>query len=431
MGVVADDITGANDIGSMFAKHGWTTHVYSQPHGGDACKFDQVDNADVVIINTGSRLDSPEKAYEKVHQATLSLRYLGCRRFFNKTCSVFRGNIGPAFDAMLDALNLELGVVVLGFPKNGRLTQDGIHYVHGKKLEKSEFRYDPIHPMRKSNLVEILSSQTTRKVDLIRHDVVDEGADILRKAITARRRNCQYLILDVTSQKALGIIAKAVQDEPVLCGSSALGEELPYFWTLPPRRSHAINLPLKKDQGILIISGSLMPQTDAQIKVLTKREIPAIELPMESLFDEKSRLSCMQDLAGEISTILRFGQDVVLHTMSSKDKVDRIRQYGADLGFSKSEISRLISDTLAEVTAQVLARTGQNRLIVAGGETSEAVCDRLGVYGMQIWQEIQPGLPSCISLEAPKRLLVLKSGSFGKPDFFEKALHHLKSTCIP
>ena len=74
----------------------------------------------------------------------------------------------------------------------------------------------------------------------------------------------------------------------------------------------------------------------------------------------------------------------------------------------------------------VLADTGQNRLIVAGGETSDAVCRSLGITGMRIWQEIQPGLPSCIALNQPARFLVLKSGSFGKPNFFEQALEHLR-----
>jgi len=78
------------------------------------------------------------------------------------------------------------------------------------------------------------------------------------------------------------------------------------------------------------------------------------------------------------------------------------------------EISRLVSETLAEVTACALADTGQNRLVVAGGETSAAVCARLGINGMRVWKEIQPGLPSCVSLNDPPRMLVLKSGSFGK-----------------
>ena len=75
----------------------------------------------------------------------------------------------------------------------------------------------------------------------------------------------------------------------------------------------------------------------------------------------------------------------------------------------------------------VLQATGQNRLIVGGGETSDAVCQRLGGTLLQIDQEIAPGLPSCIAQTDPQLMLVLKSGSFGKPDFFERALLHLRA----
>lgn len=71
---------------------------------------------------------------------------------------------------------------------------------------------------------------------------------------------------------------------------------------------------------------------------------------------------------------------------------------------------------------------GQNRLVVAGGETSTAVCARSGVEGMRVWKEIQQGLPSCIPLDDPPRMLVLKLGSFGKPDFFERALEHWRES---
>jgi uncharacterized protein YgbK (DUF1537 family) len=47
------------------------------------------------------------------------------------------------------------------------------------------------------------------------------------RQILKMHAQCQYLILDVTDQAALTTIARAVHDEPVLCGSSAITEELP------------------------------------------------------------------------------------------------------------------------------------------------------------------------------------------------------------
>jgi uncharacterized protein YgbK (DUF1537 family) len=430
MGVVADDVTGSNDIGIMFAKSGYLTHVYS--FKGDVPSFPEPKNhlsaPDILILDTNSRLDSPEVAYRKVFAATRELQQAGCRQFHNKTCSVFRGNIGAEFDAMLDALGLEFAVVVLGFPKNGRTTVNGIHYVHGKKLEDSEFRRDPIHPMQRSDLVGILQSQTKRKVALVTHKIIDEGSQALREEIQRMRAQCNYLILDVTDQAALATIARAVHDEPVLCGSSAIAEELPAVWGPPQTRPQLLELPPLTEMGILVVAGSLMPQTAGQIQYLEQKGTPCFVLDTSQLFDLAKREAHIARLSADISANLRTGRDTIFHSPNDPHALETTNRAGTAHAVSKTEISRLVSEALAEVTARTLADTSQNRLVVAGGETSAAVCTRLGIDGMRVWKEIQPGLPSCISLNEPPKILVLKSGSFGKPDFFERALEHLRQS---
>jgi uncharacterized protein YgbK (DUF1537 family) len=430
MGVVADDVTGSNDIGIMFAKSDYLTHVYSFKEDASSFDVSQADSSgpDILILDTNSRLDSPETAYRKVFAATRELQHKGCRQFHNKTCSVFRGNIGAEFDAMLDALGLEFAVVVLGFPKNGRTTVNGIHYVHGKKLEDSEFRRDPIHPMKRSDLVEILQSQTKRKVALVTHEIIAKGSEALREEIRRMRAECQYLILDVMDQAALETIARAVHDEPVLCGSSAIAEELPAVWGPLPARPRRQDLPSLQEMGILIVAGSLMPQTAAQIEHLEQKGVPCLVLDTSQLFDLAQREAHIADVSAAISANLRMGNDTIFHSPNDPRALEITDQTAKAHSVSKTESSRLVSETLAEVTARVLADAGQNRLVVAGGETSAAVCTRLGINGMRVRKEIQPGLPSCVSLNDPPRMLVLKSGSFGKPDFFERALEHLRES---
>jgi uncharacterized protein YgbK (DUF1537 family) len=429
MGVVADDVTGSNDIGIMFAKSDYLTHVYSFENTSSfTVAKKELSVPDIVILDTNSRLDSTQVAYEKVFAATRQLQEAGCHQFHNKTCSVFRGNIGAEFDAMLDALGLEFAVVVLGFPKNGRTTVDGIHYVHGKMLEDSEFRRDPIHPMRRSDLVGILQSQTRRKVALITHAIIDQGPGVLREEIRRMRAEaqCQYLILDVTDQSALATIARAVHDERVLCGSSAIAEELPEVWGPPETHSQTQVLPRVPGTGILITAGSLMPQTAAQIEHMYQRGTPCFMLDTAQLFEPAKKETELSALSALVSDSLRAGNDVIIHSPNDPLALESSNQIGRSYAITRTQVSRLVSESLAEVTARILENTGQNRLIVAGGETSAAVCARLGVDGMRVWKEIQPGLPSCLSLNEPPRMLVLKSGSFGKPDFFERALEHLK-----
>ncbi len=432
LAVVADDVTGANDIGGMFAGAGYLTHVYSLPPGGDYARSADAQQATVCILDTNSRLDSAELAYAKVFAATRRLQTAGWSHFFNKTCSVFRGNIGAEFDAMLDALGEPSAVVVLGFPKNGRTTVNGLHYVHGRLLEDSEFRHDPIHPMRQSNLVAILQEQTARPVSLVTHEVVSQGPAALRRAVDEARARGGYVILDVAEQAALATIARAVYDLPVLCGSSALGEALPAVWDerygpLPPAPPPRAFPPAAAGLGLLCVAGSLMPQTRAQLAHLRQNGTALLALETTRLFTEDAREAEQARLAETLVGLLRAGQDAALHSPGEPEQVQKTRAAGAAHGFTPAAVARRVSGALAAVTAEVVRRSGQQRLVIAGGETSAAVCSALGVTGLRVWEEIQPGLPSCLSLGEPPLLLVLKSGSFGSVDFLEQALAHVRA----
>jgi uncharacterized protein YgbK (DUF1537 family) len=457
LGIVADDITGANDIGIMVAKAGYLTHVYQGTADGGRRTADgrrwtmdggrQTANggrqtgegglsAHVCILNTDSRLDAPEVAYGKVFAATQSLQQLGCRQFFNKTCSVFRGNIGPEFDAMLDALGYDFAPVVLGFPKNGRTTHDGLHYVHGQLLADSAFRHDPVQPTRESNLVTILQSQTKRRVGLIDHEVIGRGAGALRSRLEALRGQYQYVILDVTSQADLATIATAVHDFPILCGSSALAEELPAVWQRAAAWQRAspapppVALPAENGVGILVVAGSLTPQTAAQVAHLEALGVPVYCLNSLAVFEAAERQAEVARLVTAVAGPLAAGQDALFFAGNDPARVAQTQDEGARRGLDRSQVSRLVSAALAEATGEIVTRTGANRLAAAGGETAAAVCERLGITGLRVWQEIQSGLPSCLSLTPPTRLLILKSGSFGSPDFLEVALDYLKEILI-
>jgi uncharacterized protein YgbK (DUF1537 family) len=82
-----------------------------------------------------------------------------------------------------------------------------------------------------------------------------------------------------------------------------------------------------------------------------------------------------------------------------------------------------IEQAMADI-AEGLVQSGVRRLVVAGGETSGAVVDRLGIPGFLVGAEIAAGVPvlRAVGFSAGEMLLALKSGNFGGPDFFSDAL---------
>ena len=60
--------------------------------------------------------------------------------------------------------------------------------------------------------------------------------------------------------------------------------------------------------------------------------------------------------------------------------------------------------------------------MVAGGETSGAVLEALGVRVLAFGNDLEPGVPWAYTLDPAGFRLALKSGNFGSLAFFEKAL---------
>ncbi|HEY9075545.1 MAG TPA: four-carbon acid sugar kinase family protein [Anaerolineaceae bacterium] len=427
LGVVADDLTGSNDIGIMFAKAGYLTEIYTfDPQNEASTRRMAGSQAAVMIVNTNARLLPAEQAYQRAFLATQMLKQLGCHQFYNKTCSVLRGPVGAYFDGMLDALAQNFALVIAGFPKNHRLTIHGIHYVGGLPLAESEFRDDPIHPMLRSNLVDILQGQTKRQVARVDCDVIRQGVDAVAAAIAGVRHNCNYLVMDVPDQGALRTIAQAAVGEPVFCGSSGLAEELAHIWGVQPHQQNGMCPPGSKGGGILVASGSLMPQSRAQIAWLKTQGIPVIEFDPVAILDETRLPVAVAQAVDRLALLVNAGRDVVFCMPNHPEIVTQIQVTAQQQGIARVTLGNRVSQILAEIIEKVVACTSLDRLIVAGGETSAAVCSRLGIFGFRLLQEIEPGLPSCQALSGREMILVLKSGSFGSPEFFGKAIQTLR-----
>jgi len=80
----------------------------------------------------------------------------------------------------------------------------------------------------------------------------------------------------------------------------------------------------------------------------------------------------------------------------------------------------MVEDTMGRIAAGLVGN-GVRELISAGGETSGAVVQALGMSALRIGPEIDPGVPWTEGLGSPRIALALKSGNFGTEDFFPKA----------
>ncbi len=151
IGVIADDLTGAADVGAMFTAAGYSTKTVLL----EAAARVPLDDTDVVVIDTETRHAHSSDAYRDVRQAVRLLR--GAPFVYKKIDSAFRGRVGPEIDAVLDELGLGFAPIVPAFPAYGRTTPAGRHYIDGQPLDQTEMASDPPCPMTDSLLPRTLA----------------------------------------------------------------------------------------------------------------------------------------------------------------------------------------------------------------------------------------------------------------------------------
>ena len=112
---------------------------------------------------------------------------------------------------------------------------------------------------------------------------------------------------------------------------------------------------------------------------------------------------------------------------AGESKPDVLKTIQTKLG--TAQVGEWVEQTLALV-ARGLVQAGVAQLVVAGGETSGAVVQALGMQQLQIGAQIDPGVPWCAGKTNVNEQILhitLKSGNFGTEDFLLKAFGKLST----
>lgn len=414
LGCIADDFTGATDLANTLVKGGMSAvQVIGVPDG-------PLPEADAVIIALKTRTAPVADAVGQSLAACDALTAAGAKQLFWKYCSTFdstdQGNIGPVGDALLKRLGSGFAIACPAFPTNGRTIYLGHLFVGGALLNESGMENHPLTPMTDANLVRVLSRQAEGGVGLVPFNTVEQGAAAIRQAMTrlveAGRR---WSIVDAVTDEHLMAIGEAVAPHALVTGGSGVAMGLPENFRragLLPARPDADALPPM--QGLAaVVAGSCSRATLGQIG-LARDHVPVLEL--DALATPDAAAMAAQALAW-VDGKLQASRPVVIAASSTPEKVAALQ---AKLG--RDAAGALVEDAVATIAAGLVER-GVGRLVVAGGETSGAVVQRLGVTSLRIGPEIDPGVPWTYA--NPTGLhLALKSGNFGARDFFLKAFSH-------
>ncbi len=415
IGSLADDFTGASDLANTLAKRGMRVTLFvGVPEAGfQPCE------AGVIALKT--RSNPVSEAVGQSLAGLAALRAAGAEQIIFKYCSTFdstrEGNIGPVADALLAAMKAPTAIVCPAFPTNKRTVYRGHLFVGDKLLNESGMENHPLTPMIDANIARWLSYQSQNRVGLIPLETVRLGVEAVRAAIAeAIKRNEKLIVCDATSDEDLFTLGHAAKGMALVTGGSGIALGLPD--NFPEVGRGAAASPLTAPQGPAIaLSGSCSIATAAQVARHAQVN-PAFQLDVEAvLAGQQTEADVLGWLSGEAG---KSRLPLVYSTADAGAVAALQARHGG------STVAHAIEGFFSHL-ARTLVTQGYRRIITAGGETSSAIVAGLGITAMGIGPEIDPGVPVVVSEGEPRLALALKSGNFGAPDFFAKALATIES----
>jgi uncharacterized protein YgbK (DUF1537 family) len=416
LGCIGDDYTGSSDLANALTRAGLRT---LQTIGVPTDDLD-LPPADAVVVALKSRSIPADAAVALARPARAWLKARGARHILFKVCSTFdstdKGNIGPVMDALRADEGGGMVLVNSAFPETRRTIYLGNLFVGDAPLNESSLKDHPLNPMHDANLVRVLGRQSRTRIGLVPLPVVDQGeAAIAARMQALAASGYGAAIIDCVLDRDLGPIGRAALKTALSVGASGMGIGLARALIEAGQVTPAAASDLKFDPvggPIAALSGSCSAATLDQV-ARAGAWAQVLRLDTAALVADPGEARRAVAWA-----LPRLAQGPVLIASSAPpDQVQAVQaRFGREAG------GRAIEDAMA-VIAQGLVDAGVRRLIVAGGETSGAVVDKLGLPAFAIGPEIAPGVPvlKTVGGRGPDMVLALKSGNFGGPDFFADA----------
>jgi len=426
IGIIADDLTGANDTALQFHLRGSNTQILLDYEA----YLQNIKNAQTWAISTETRNLTPDVAYNKVKLATKTLvEKLNLENFYKKIDSTLRGNIAIETLAMLEVLKWDAAIIIPAFPSEGRITVGGYHLLKGVPIERTELARDVHSPIFESHIPSLLRSQLDDDkkdmVGLVELSTVMNGAGpILFKINELIAQGKKLIVVDSVSITDIEQVVLAINksDYNILpAGASACAQVLGNIW-LPEMKNQHIPKTIP-ELPKLIVSGSATLLTATQIKKLSDSEdfdnTYFLNLDLKTVLDGVN-----EELINRVANNLGQSNIVVVNTSFLIKDFDGFSDECLNSGLTKAKLASMITDFLAELTKIIVSKRDVI-LITLGGETSYKCCSAIDSLQLQLVDEVAPSI--ALSIDHKAQWIVAKSGNLGNSNtlvdilkYFEK-----------
>lgn len=430
VGVIADDITGANDTGVQFAKRGLQVSVMLEP---PAARIEAEQKRDALVLDTDSRSMDAYLAYRRVAEASRSLQALGAKIVFKKIDSTLRGNLGAEIDAVYDVFRPDFVIIAPAYPQAGRLVKDGKLYVHGTPVHETEFANDPRTPITDSCICALLRKQSERPAEILPASILAQRSDELGGMLNRLlSQGIRYLIADSSNDDDLKLLVARIGEtghSVVWAGSAGLASHLPVEESdrsIPDVEIVAPGSP----QSVLFVVGSISARSRSQLDILLERE-DVQGVSVEGWRLASGHAECERELRRAVKQAedsLSNRLHPVLYVKADADAVRLAREAGVRNGMNAQETSEAVSRALGTAALSLCGRMQVGAIVMTGGDTAKQICAKLGAVEFRLLDELEPGVPVGLLIADKLIPAVTKAGGFGSDGVFVLALERLMTS---
>ncbi len=371
--VIADDLTGAAEIGGIGLNYGLKVEI--------STRVNTTSDAGLLVIATDTRSKSEAEAVDIMQQITKDLLPLNPAFLFKKVDSVLRGYVASEIAAHLSVLGLNKALLVPANPALGRTIENDLYLIDGTPISETAFAADPEFPAKDSNVLNLLKA--------------GEGMQVRKYSTTALESG--ITVAEVKSEADLDNWAQVNSRDVFLAGASGFFKAVLKAANLKSEFQSHNNAVLS---GVtLYVIGSAFAESADFVKELLNSGAPVRYMP-KSVIDDKNNKTLFDSYCGALCDLIsRHGKAII-----------------AIAPHNMSVTAPELRGIMASIVKQVFNCVEINELVIEGGSTASTVLNDLEITSLKPVHQYATGVIRSEAIGIENLYVTLKPGSYAWPN---------------
>jgi len=380
IGVIADDLTGAAELGAVGLRHGLRAEIVvrGEPSG----------EADLVCVDTDSRSCGSDEAGRRAASAARLLRAAKARWIYKKVDSVLRGQVTAEVESVMQQLRFKRALLLPANPSLGRKIRDGRYFVRGRPIHKTEFARDPEHPRTSAQVLQLVNPSMATPICVGRPEdplpgegiVIGEAATSQDVERWAARRDARTLTAG--GAEYFGMLLRAEKRKPA-----------------PPPAAVPLDGPGRRE---LFVSGTASQASRKFVKAAREAGTPVFSLPSELAWSPEFTPGAAEVISQRVVAAYQAHGRVILNV-----GLPPVRE---------PAMARLLSDHLVQIASLVLGLVEVGHVYAEGGATAAELVRQMGWGRLKVLSERAPGVATLAVEGNESQLLTVKPGTYAWPE---------------